>query len=332
MVWELEMPGCKRVLYGFGIITLFISGCSSPELPTPTPEELEQVVQTAQNNLVYVKGGSFLLGDVGKPDGRYYTVLKDDNKPAIEVTLDSYSIGRFETTWHEFLVYLRDVGRAERYVRFREEPNLSIRDVRSDDDPLSPNYRLKPAKAPNYNEAEGFCEWLGDKTGLSVSLPTEAQWEYAARSRGQNVAYATDTGEKDNDTYLQRPREYLDPGIPPSGNMLSHSSLVTERRPVGTYPPNELGLHDMSGNVAEWTRDWYQSDFYQHAPKHNPEGPSAPPDPDAPRKVVRDWAGNGDHTGGTDTVFSRGGVPLDSSGNGFRCVVNHPDPVSRDFK
>lgn len=331
MIRELEMPGCKRVLYGFGIVALFVSGCSSSELPKPTPEELEQVVRTAQNNLVHVEGGSFLLGDVGTPDGRYYTVLKDDNKPAIEVTLDSYSIGRYETTWHEFLVYLRDVQRADQYVQLREEPSPSIRDVRSDDDPLSPNYRLKPAKAPNYGEAKGYCQWLGEKLELPISLPTEAQWEYAARSRGKNVAYATNTGEIEKDPYLRRPIEYIDPSIPPTGNALSHSSNRTERRPVGSYPPNPLGLYDMTGNVAEWTRDWYQSDFYQHAPKHNPEGPSAPPDPDDPRKVVRDWAGRGDHTGGTGTVFNRGGVPLDSSANGFRCVVNHADPVSRDF-
>src|SRR5690554_5443208 len=69
-----------------------------------------------------------------------------------------------------------------------------------------------------------YCAWLADQTDLMFTLPTEAQWEYAARSRGQNVPYATDTGEEDNDTYLQRPKEYIDPSIPPSGNMLSHSS------------------------------------------------------------------------------------------------------------
>lgn len=314
----------------YGLIALLLNGCSSSKLPEPTPEELDQTVKTAMENMVHVEGGSFLLGDVGTPDGRYYTVLKDDNKPPVEVTLDSFSIARYETTWQEFLVYLRDVGRAEQYVRFREEPSLSIRDVRSDEDPLSPNYRLKPAKAPNYGEAEGYCTWLGEKTGLPASLPTEAQWEYAARSRGQNVAYATDTGVKENDTYLQRPREYLDPSIPPSGNMLSHSSLVTERRPVGTYPPNELGIHEMSGNVAEWTRDWYQEDYYQHLRKHNPIGPPQPPDPENPQKVVRDWAGHGDHMGGADTVFYRGDEPLNSSANGFRCVVNQKSPIAPD--
>ena len=192
---------------------------------------------------------------------------------------------------------------------------------------MSPHFHRKPARSPNYHEAEGFCQWLADKTGLPFALPTEAQWEYAARSRGKPVPYATDTGNVDNDEYLQRPKEYIDPSLPPSGNMLSHSSLVLERRPVGTYPPNQLGLYDMTGNVSEWTRDWFQADYYADAPHRNPAGPIDPVDPEDPRKTVRDWAGRGDHFGGGGTVFARSGRPLDASGNGFRCVVNRPEPI-----
>src|SRR5690554_8001395 len=106
-----------------------------------------------------------------------------------------------------------------------------------------------------------YCAWLADQTGLMFTLPTEAQWEYAARSRGQNVPYATDTGEEDNDTYLQRPKEYIDPSIPPSGNMLSHSSLVMERRPVGSYPPTPLGLYALTGMEPDGPRVWFRNDY-----------------------------------------------------------------------
>ncbi|MFO7528443.1 MAG: SUMF1/EgtB/PvdO family nonheme iron enzyme [Marinobacter sp.] len=283
------------------------------------------IVQNAVSNQVFVEGGDFELGDVGRPDGSPYVTLTDYARPTVDVRVDSYSISRYETTWEEMETYYQATARLSLYEHSSFKNRYVITPT---DDPLSPYFRDKPARVPNYREAEGYCAWLADQTDLPFALPTEAQWEYAARSRGRNVAYATNTGEEDNDTYLQRPKEYIDPSIPPSGNLLSHSSLVMERRPVGSYPPNPIGLHDMSGNVAEWTQDWFQEDYYQHAPRNNPKGPSEPIDPDRPEKTVRDWSGHGDHVGGNATVFARSGVPVSAGGTGFRCVVNHPEPVN----
>jgi formylglycine-generating enzyme required for sulfatase activity len=283
-----------------------------------------KAAKQALDNQVFVEGGAFMLGDVGRSDGTPYVTLTDFSRPAVEVSIDSYSISRYETTWGEMKAYYEALGRAHLY-----EDDFTLKEyIKADDDPLSPNYHRKPARVPNYGEAEGYCAWLAEQTGLPFALPTEAQWEYAARSRGRNVPYATDTGEEDNDTYLQRPKEYIDASIPPSGNMLSHSSLIFERRPVGSYPPNPIGLYDMTGNVAEWTQDWFQEDFYEHAPHDNPSGPAQPVNPDDPKKTVRDWAGKGAHSGGSGTVFARAGRSIDSSGNGFRCVVNSSEPVN----
>ncbi|WP_242674574.1 formylglycine-generating enzyme family protein [Marinobacter halodurans] len=315
----------------FGITvtaSLLLWGCSKPNTgPRATTSEIHDVTRKALDNLVFVEGGTFMLGDVGILKGRPYTGLNDDNnKPPVEVTLDSYSISKYETTWGDFMVYLRDVNRAKDYTLEAGFDWARILPVTASDDPLSPNYYKKPARSPNYQEAEGYCAWLADKTGHPFALPTEAQWEFAARNRGQDVLYATDDGTKRNDTYLQRPKQYIDPSIPPSGNMLSHASTTIERRPVGSYPPSPLGLYDMSGNVAEWTQDWYDVNAYQHLDPHNPHGPEEPVDPDEPEKVVRDWAGYGSHTAGHGTVFMRGGEQLTSS-NGFRCVVNQGMPV-----
>ncbi len=287
------------------------------------------MTKRAQENLVFVEGGAFMLGDVGVLKGRPYTGMShnEDNKPPVEVSLDSYSISKYETTWGDFMVYLKDVGRAQNYTVEAGFKWARIIPTTANNDPLSPNYYKKPAWAPNYQEAEGYCAWLEEKTGAPFALPTEAQWEFAARNRGQDVPYATDDGTERNDTYLQRPKEYIDRSVPPSGNMLSHSTTIKERRPVGSYPPNPLGLYDMSGNVAEWTRDWYDEAAYQHIDPLNPQGPDAPVNPDKPEKVVRDWAGHGDYIGGSATVFARGEGALEES-NGFRCVVNQTSPVN----
>ncbi|WP_148861187.1 formylglycine-generating enzyme family protein [Marinobacter fonticola] len=312
-----------------GATLLLIAGCfNSNTGPQITASEVDAVTQRAKHDLVFVEGGTFMLGDVGVLNGMAHTTYhSDNNKPPVEVSLDSYSISKYETTWGDFMVYLKDVGRAQDYTVEAGFDWAMIIPTTANDDPLSPNYYKKPVRSPNYQEAEGYCAWLANKTGVPFALPTEAQWEFAARNRGQDVLYATNDGTKRNDTYLQRPKEYIDPSIPSSGNMLSHSSLIKERRPVGSYPPSPLGLYDMSGNVAEWTRDWYDENAYRHIDPHNPQGPDAPVHSDEPEKVVRDWAGRGDHIGGSGTVFVRGGSPLDSS-NGFRCAVNQSSPVN----
>lgn len=309
---------------GLAIMPTFLVACSGLG-GTDGDSSVSRIVENAIENQVFVEGGEFELGDVGRTDGSAYVTLVDHSRPAIEVKVDSYSISRYETTWGQMRVYYEATGRLSQY----EASPFKQRYVTSPtDDRLSPYFRNKPARVPNYGEAEGYCDWLAQETGLPFALPTEAQWEYAARSRGRKVAYATDSGEVQKDPYLRRPTEYVDSSIPPSGNTLMHSSVKFERRPVGSYPPNPLGLYDMTGNVAEWTQDWFQEDYYEQAPRDNPSGPEKPANPDRPEKTVRDWGGHGDSMGGAGTVFMRAGEPVSASGTGFRCVVNHPEPIN----
>jgi len=309
-----------------GLVVVFatsLTACDS--FGNGSTDAVSRIKQKAIENLVFVEGGTFELGDVGRPNGSPYVVLTDHARPTVEVSIDSYSISKYETTWEDIHVYYENLGRFSLYEGSGYDEKFI---VEPSEDPFSPYFYLKPARTPNYYEAEGYCAWLSDQTGLPFALPTEAQWEYAARSRGKKVPYATDTGEANPDTYLQRPRQYIDPSIPPSGNMLSHDFTVMERRPVGSYPPNSIGIHDMTGNVAEWTRDWFKPDFYVAASFDNPRGPKSPLDPEKPKKTVRDWAGMGGSFGGGDTVFARSGGAVESGSIGFRCVVNHPEPIN----
>lgn len=318
----------RAVMASFCLVAL-AGGCSDETITSQaSPANVRATVEKNKTNLAYVKGGSFVLGDVGVLSGRPYTTLTDHSRPPVEIALDNYSISKYETTWGDFVLYLKDVGRLQDYTKEAGYTTAGIIPMESNKDPLSPNYFKKPARSPNYREAEGYCAWLADKSGLPFALPTEAQWEYAARNRGQDVPYATNDGTMKNDTYLQRPDQYIDPQTPPSGNALSHSSLTAERRPVGSYPPSPLGLYDMTGNVAEWTQDWYDPDHYQHVDSANPGGPKQPLNSEKPEKVVRDYAGRGDLWGGAGTVFARSGENINTSfNNGFRCVVNQNSPI-----
>lgn len=312
-----------RLWIGAAVYGLIV-GCSGSSRESAVEEKLASVLAGSEESLVFIEGGEFRLGDVGRDSGAPFVPLLENNKPPVLVELDGFSMQSKEVTWGEFLVFLQDIGRADDYTVENGFRNAVRLPIEANDAPESPNFKSKPARSPNYREAENYCAWLAEKTGQPFSLPTEAQWEYAARNRGQPIAYATNTGTLDVDRYLQQTP--IDPMEPVTGNVLIHSSFVVERRPVGSYPPNSLGLHDMTGNVPEWTRDWFHPGF-GHLDPVNPVA-AEPYNSESPEKSVRDIAGYGDHTGGLATVYARRAVDVNSPNQGFRCVVNHPEPIN----
>ncbi|MEN3752173.1 SUMF1/EgtB/PvdO family nonheme iron enzyme [Mangrovibacter sp. SLW1] len=173
--------------YTIGLLApLFLSACDNHPATTSaataaqnqqSSPELQNMLHQVKQNLVFVEGGDFLMGDFGReygPEKLRYDVNKD-SKPLHKVTLSSYSISRFKTTNQEYQLYLK-------------LHNLSLRKV---DNELTQERRDSLNKLPNtpahvdWYEAEQYCAWLGEVSGLPFALPTEAQWEYAARSRGQ---------------------------------------------------------------------------------------------------------------------------------------------------
>lgn len=99
------------------LVTVFASsGCSSAFDSSIESDAVTRVVEQAIENQVFVEGGTFKLGDVGRPNGAPYVTLTDYSSPPVEVSVDDYSISRYETTWGEMKVYYEDLGRSHLYA------------------------------------------------------------------------------------------------------------------------------------------------------------------------------------------------------------------------
>ncbi|MCT8348394.1 formylglycine-generating enzyme family protein [Photorhabdus temperata] len=277
-----------------GLALLTLVGCKDEK---KIQAEQQALVKETLAEMVPVAGGSFMMGDFGR---RVYEHLPyswdQDDKPEHKVTLDSFSISKYRVTWEQFNRYRRILGLPENdfYQHFKKFG----REYKSYHALLGEKY---PASV-YWQEAKDFCQWLGKMSGEDVDLPTEAQWEYAARSRGQLFIFANN-----NNVYE------LD------------KNFTGDMRPVGSYPPNPLGLYDMMGNGQDWVNDWYAADYYQYSPEHNPQGPEK-----GKEKVLRGSVGDSDQD---NLVISRDNIDLNyfekhksyPPGYGFRCVVNYSE-------
>lgn len=220
-----------------------------PDLSSSQRTAVMELVVRALDNMVFVEGGTFMMGEFGVPcepgsNDICHSDLFPDNDYSHEVTLDDYHLSKYETTLGDFDLYREVIGK-EPYA-----PELREREDRQH--LFEPDL---PAWTKTWQEAKDYCNWIGLLASQPIDLPTEAQWEYAARNRGEQVLFATNNGE-------------LVRGVnsPPDDG---------KRRmlPVGSYPPNPLGIYDLTTNSAEWINDWYSESYYEHSPSLNPTGP-----------------------------------------------------------
>ncbi len=202
--------------------TMLPLGCNNTSAP-PTSGQ-KPVFKTWTNSigmkLIHLPSGSFQMGDA-RPGL--------DAQPVHQVLLSSFWVGQFEVTNVEFDLF-------KRRPRFPESLT-----------------NLQPAMRVSYPEAVKFCEWLSKKENRRYRLPTEAEWEYAARG-GLNQ------------------KDYPWGNEGPEGRATFGLQLNTT--PIGTYAPNGFGLYDMAGNVEELVSDWYDENYYARSPKLNPTGPA----------------------------------------------------------
>jgi len=279
-----------RCLVGLALVSFLTPGCSGVDKAA-----LEALKQETLDHLVFVEGGTFEMGDVGYTDknGQFQRFTNDaDVFPVHQVTLTSYSIQAYEVTYKDFDLYTDFIGGNLVGKQFR---GLYF---------MGPEY---PAEWLTWYQARGYCQWLGMQIGYPMDLPTEAQWEYAARSRGLAVAHATNNGD------IEYGVNYRDP-------IKEHNPM-----PVGSWPPNPLGIYDMTGNVDEWTVDaWH---IYREKPLIDPRYTDDVKSDLSSQKITR----------GSGVIGGKGQIQLyrrivtdpnrTGAGVGIRCVVNNPKPI-----
>ncbi|MEA2043592.1 MAG: SUMF1/EgtB/PvdO family nonheme iron enzyme [Bacteroidota bacterium] len=215
---------------------------------------------TAGNSeMVLVQGGTFQMGS----NNGY-----SNEKPIHSVTVSSFYISKYEVPVSEFKKFIdatnyqTDADKAGKsYVydggwKYKNGVNWKC-DVAGNRRPTS-DYN-HPVIHVSWNDATAYCKWAGGR------LPTEAEWEYAARGGNKSNNYKYSGSNTLRNVAWYRENSY-DLGS-------SHSDYGTH--PVGTKSPNELGIYDMSGNVWEWCSDWYDSDYYSSSPSTNPQGASS---------------------------------------------------------
>ncbi len=224
-----------------------------------------QTADDGYGELAYVPAGAFRMGDnFGDGEPR--------ERPVHQVELDAYYIGKFVVTnaqWRKF----RD-GPAYDDPKFwpggKQFPKELIpywtqANNHGGGTPGSDNY---PVIGVNWDSAVAYCNWVSAQTGKKYRLPTEAEWEKAARGADQrrypwgnsiDASYANFVGTQSYDTV----REVGFHDGSRRGEMATHS---------GASP---YGAFDMAGNLMEWCQDWYSRDYYAASPRRNPRGPSA---------------------------------------------------------
>lgn len=178
-----------------------------------------------------IPAGEFQMGD-------NFNEGNDDELPVHTVYLSAYKISKYGVTFEQYDAFCDDIGRSKPSDSGMGRGN-------------------RPVMHVSWFDAKAFCDWMSQKTGKNIHLPTEAQWEKAARGTDQ--------------------RRYPWGNSSPSCSLANYYGCGGQTKPVDSHPSGVsfYGVHDMAGNVWEWCNDWYSSTYYYISPYENPTGPSS---------------------------------------------------------
>lgn len=231
----------------------------------------------AEDGMVQIPAGEFTMGrtkTTADDQTKMRPIVLLDDRPPHKVWIDAFWLDRTEVTQGQYSEFVKATNRKPPYHWL----NL-----------LQPSEGGDwPIHNVDWDDAKSYCEWRGKR------LPTEAEWERAARGGKEGLSYPW--GDK-------------------ADRKLALYEVQTGPGPVAKFPANEFGLHDMAGGVSEWCADWFEREYYKSSPAKNPKGPA-----EGAYKVIRGGAWS--DSAARITVFFRNWVrPNQKTPNlGFRCA------------
>ncbi|MEW6735612.1 MAG: formylglycine-generating enzyme family protein [Acidobacteriota bacterium] len=218
-----------------------------PPKSEPSKEDLPLADAGSQYpDMVSIPAGTF---EMGSENGQA------NETPVHGIKLSAFEISKYEITNYQFRTFIKATNYKTLAEREKKKFTWETYGERG---------REKyPVVMVAWEDAMEYCQWLSKQTGETYRLPSEAQWEYAAR--GGSVGKAYPWGDE---------LEVSKANFAADSSRLSYAEPVLEFiRPVGSYEPNSFGLYDVIGNVWEWCYDWYKDDYYDESPAQNPLGP-----------------------------------------------------------
>ena len=272
---------------------------SPPVRPAPAPAT--QMTDSLGMQLVRIPAGEFLMGSDESPDAlaaafplaeRERLTQLSDEAPVHRVRISrDFWMGAHEVTVGQFRQFVQASGYVPESIAdgtgaYGFNPNYSAAQSERGDafegrlpryswqDTGFPQSERHPVVNVTWNDAMAMARWLSQREGAAYRLPTEAEWEYAARAGTRTRYPAGDdpalllasANTFDREAALRWPRWREQAGG-------SDGQAFTA--PVGSFAPNAFGLYDMIGNVWEWCADWYDEDYYARSPAVDPQGPAS---------------------------------------------------------
>jgi sulfatase modifying factor 1 len=255
----------------------------------------------------HVEGGTFQMG---------YNLGVKDEQPVHQVTVNSFFLGKFEVTNADFKKFVDASGYktdAEQPDSVNQKHGLPPRGINNgtwkmymNKVPVPISDSLKPVANISWYDAVAYCGWLSKETGKNFRLPTEAEWEFAAKGGVNSKGFKFVGGNN------------LDEVAWFVGNSENRSHSI------GQKMPNELDIYDMAGNIREWCSDWYSETYYKISPVENPAGPDH-----GKNRVIRggSW---GSEEGRMRISYRNNEFPYNSAqGFGFRLAISGEPAVKK---